>query len=682
MKQVHSTAIHAAIFWIALLALAAWRVQLQSDLPVFARSGASHDDMLLVQYADAWLSGKAWGPYLGPKAATALEKLPGFSLFLAAGNLLRLSFTCWLGLAWTAVCFIALVAVRPLLPCRPAALAVFAWLLFCPAMFDVTAQRLYCMGLVTPVALLLAASCLALVLRRDRPFGRRLPWFAATAAALGFYGVLRADAAWALALAGGTAALLAGSAIASARSGRLRGIRLAGELLALALPFLAYTLASDALRAYNRSRYGTFAKSDFTETGFADACLALMSIRPDREEPLVYVSRQSLERAFAASPSLKRLQPAMERFYRGTRPDKGNDIETGMLPNREFQREYYAWRLRWAAAAEGIYGTGSTAADLYFRSVAEELDAAFREERLPRRNALLLSPFTGPLDGRRFIRILGDSLRRGLPVVVFRRGLAAALPNIKDGPTVQTMRRIARQDIPFKWCDTEFVRIRGFLVPAATNQTVSISVVDGKGSVYRPNVLLRTLPGSATPTTPYVDFALTPEIVDLHSASASLRLDGEEVWTGPVEALPSVDLPGLRADAVATVQHVDHPPILPRANRSVRHANRILRVGRTTAFLIPIAALLHLWLGIRLHRRRNPRRSDPVLWLFATGLALAAWSVLFLVSANFFEVPGDYPSRYVMAAYPMLDLFVAVAILAAIRHFRNGDGRETRYSAS
>ena len=54
-----------AVFLLALAGLSAWRIWFQGTMPVFARPDSLHDDMLLVNYADSWLSGNAWGPYLG-----------------------------------------------------------------------------------------------------------------------------------------------------------------------------------------------------------------------------------------------------------------------------------------------------------------------------------------------------------------------------------------------------------------------------------------------------------------------------------------------------------------------------------------------------------------------------------------------------------------------------------------
>ena len=226
------------------------------------------------------------------------------------------------------------------------------------------------------------------------------------------------------------------------------------------------------------------------------------------------------------------------------------------------------------------------------------------------------------------------------------------------------MERLARQPVPYRWCDLEFVRVHGFFRPSAPDAVVAIRVTDATGAVFRPRIPSREHPDAGM--APYVDFALTPERMDLRTAMAAVWVGDEEVWRGPLEAIADAESPAFRAEALVEVHRLDRPPILPGAERSVRWANRILRVARVLSLLIPPVVLLHLLTGAAFLLRRAFRRPDSVLWLFTTGLLLAVSAVLFLVSANFFELPGAYPHRYAMAAYPILDLFAVVVVLHAL----------------
>jgi hypothetical protein len=662
----------ALAFFAAVFALAAFRLALQASLPVYARPSSGHDDLLLADYAANWAAGNAWGPYFGDYLATALEKLPGFSLFLGVGRKIGVPFSLWFGLAWVSSCFAALAAFRPILLNRIAATAAFAWILLCPPMLDMTAQRLYCLGLVGPVALLLASSALALVLRRDAPVRIWLPWLVLQSAAFAFYGILRADAQWTFLLVAGAAVLfLHRPPLRNGRGPFLRSVL--KDAVVAAVPFLAFVSASECLRCYNERHYGVHATNDFTETGFADACLALMRIRPEAESPKCYVSHDAFRKAFRASPALAELEPEIERglYTREPCPER--------MANGELMREYYAWNLRWAAS--GLYREGAGRADGFFRRCAEEIRTALDDGRLEKRDALVLSPFTGPIDFPRLRKILLHSLRNGFGTVLSRKGFQAKIPDVEDSETLRALEDVAGERIPYRGCDLESVRVRAFFLPADSSAKTRLLVSDGKGATLVPKTVFRDYPaGSGTDgrasARPYADFAVTSEMMDLPSARLSVSLNRRTVWEGPLASAREMSSAELEADVRVDEKRRDGPPRLPLARRSTAVANRLLSVSR---FLSPVpcaALLVHALLGIRLLFPGKRFRTDVRLWLFGTGLLLVAWAVLFVCSANFFEaMPDGFPFWYAVGAYAVLDVFAVLSFLCLLR---SASGRDER----
>lgn len=429
-------------FGLAAVMLCLFRLVLQLRLPVFGRPASIEDDMLMASYADAIRKGE----WLGAYSERALEKFPGHGVFLAFADWLGIPYMLALGIFWVLAAVVFLAAMRRWRAGRWVSLAAFSVVLFSPVMLQTHAQRLYLMASVPPTILLLVSSFMVQA-APGAPRFRWEKWLYAGLASLsaGYYAVLRQDAIWVLALLALLFLVFAFQGFWDfLRDGR-RVRSLALCLVRAALPLAAYAAASLSLSAANYARYGVWMKSDFTEGGFARACLSLMSIRPDEERPLVYVSESTIRKAFAESPALRRLEARYDE-RREKRP-------IGMMANREWEREFYAWQLRWSAASAGVYAKGAPYADGYFRQVADEIDAAVREGRLAKRDAVLLSPFTGPLTGTRFWRIVRHSLKCGLMHTVTYRGLrpvfaVAKINGGRDEAHLSVMEDIAHAAIP------------------------------------------------------------------------------------------------------------------------------------------------------------------------------------------------------------------------------------------
>lgn len=654
------------LFFFLLLALVFCRFVLQTRLPLFARPNSWADDTLLDGYAYELVHGNGLGPYVCRfhPYSTALEKHPGFSFFLAGTHLLRIPYLAGVGALWCFACLWTVAALRPVVRSRWWRLAMLTLLLFSPYSMDVTSQRAHVLAIVAPISLLLGGSFIGWIFRRNAPLRTRLPWIAGASFSLGFYGVLRADYIWTLAMAAGAAAILALAAVLEPR-GTLRRVSLCRVLPSLLVPFFAFAAATNALRTWNAAKYGVFATNDFTETGFSKACLALMSVKPEREEPMVYVAKDAFERAASQSPALSRIFPELKaRLYQ----PRGE-----ILPNGEVMREWYAWWLRWVAASPeyGIYTEGAVEADRYFLEMASEIETALSDGRLPKRKALILSPFTGPLTPKRFCKIILYALRVNGREAVARRQLSARRVVPEDGPTLNMIRQLTRQEPPSDKGFRKYIRVVGSLVSEKPGR-IAITVKDKRNHVHKVRVSPRGPAGASDPehvNDPYFDFAITDSMMDLDSAIASVRVGDSMVWSGPLTGLATVAEPSLHVFARTVVFEPDRDQGLPPADWSVPLANRLIAAFR---FVFPpvffAAILLHVFRFFRLFRgKRAFSRSGTVSWTFATVILLSAFSVCFLASANFFEAWPDTPQPfYILPAYSLLDLF-SIVVLATCR---------------
>jgi hypothetical protein len=158
-------------------------------------------------------------------------------------------------------------------------------------------------------------------------------------------------------------------------------------------PLALLTAITLAIMSANYLRWGTFAINDLLAPGFSEANRALMSIKPRRPEPYVPVSKEARERAYAVSPSFRELAPFLDGpdgaawagghgLYNLADWAGGHGLYN--LPRDEFAAAWFIYALRDAAAAAGHYQSARDSEDFY-RRIAEEIDAAAAEGRLPTR---------------------------------------------------------------------------------------------------------------------------------------------------------------------------------------------------------------------------------------------------------------------------------------------------------
>ena len=428
---------------VLIVALSAFRLLLQVRLPVFGRPMHSDDDMLMVAYA----SSIRRGVWLGRYRYCTLEKYPGQGILLAVSDWVGLPYMLTLGLLWLGASLVLLCALRRWNVNRWVALISFAVVVFSPVMLYTHSQRLYCVAAVAPIILALASSFLAIMAPRNRDSGPVWPYALVAAISSAFYSLLRHDAVWVLLMTLAFAVVAVVFAIVRFYLYDKKIRCLVATVACALLPVVSFMAASFLLASVNGAVYGVKVKSDFTEGGFAKACLALMSIRPEDEMPKVYVQKSVLDKACQHSKTLDKLKATLDGRRMRNR--------AGKLPDGEWEREYYAWYLRWSASDMGVYDNGAIYADKFFSAVADEIYDAINNGLMEKRDAILLSPFTGPMTASRFVSILAHSIKSGAVDTISFNGMrpvyAEANPLGKaGGDNLSLMEDISHSHIPSK----------------------------------------------------------------------------------------------------------------------------------------------------------------------------------------------------------------------------------------
>jgi hypothetical protein len=144
------------------------------------------------------------------------------------------------------------------------------------------------------------------------------------------------------------------------------------------------------IRSANYSAHGLFIEHEFSGVSFKTTYKRLMQIKPDTPKPWVTVEQDSLEKAYAVSPTLASIREALSDRV-GPRWAAATVGQT--KDPKEIAGSAFFFALREAAMEEGIHSDAQTAHNFYSK-IDEELKAAFKSGKLEKR--LVLTSYLDP----------------------------------------------------------------------------------------------------------------------------------------------------------------------------------------------------------------------------------------------------------------------------------------------
>ncbi len=365
MKDGISGAHGAWILIIGMVILAALKVWLVRHDRMVARP-LPVDDLAYLNSAAHWY-------WRAKYSATAFVRLPAYPLFVALNKLtglpLRLS-TEWVQLVAAAALCLAFFRAGMR---RGLCLVLYGAVIFHPATF---AQNSY----ATPDSFF-AAILLFAVASMVMQLATRRRWFAAlTGLAAGVLWITREESILLMACLGGFVLILLWFWRGSAREVALHAL-VSGVVIA------AVCMAVDTA---NYLTFGSFAKSDFASRDFHAATMALLRVKPEGPgRRYVSFPREARERAYAASPAFRELQPWLE----GPLGASWKQASKPYGIDNDFAHGLFLWAFRDSAVQAGEYRTAETAR-AFNRRIAVEINAAIARGELAGR--FVASDFTDP----------------------------------------------------------------------------------------------------------------------------------------------------------------------------------------------------------------------------------------------------------------------------------------------
>lgn len=369
--------------------LTIFRILLMARLPIWPLS-SSGDDMLLVRYADSLIKG-TW--ILENYNSSTLVKGISYSLFLAAGKFLGIPYFIGLALLYVGAAALFMLAIRPVVKKRPALYAGYLFLIYSPAGFDSDIiQRVYRMAIIPPAVVMVFALFLGLWYRKNWPVKKMLPWGVGAGAAISFFWYIREDSIWMLPFVSMAIALLVIHSFLYHRK------HIWKRIVLFFLPLCIFIVSSTAYSVMNYIHYGTFLINDRTQGAFAKLSGNLLKIDPEIDEniPTAWIYKKALDEFAEISPQFRVIK------------DKMYEVDSWLV-NGEFKGDMYQWAIRGAALDLGYY-SDSQAVDQLYTQLNSELEQAFKEGKLSKKDAVYFSSQSKGIEYEELPALLRDCI--------------------------------------------------------------------------------------------------------------------------------------------------------------------------------------------------------------------------------------------------------------------------------
>lgn len=367
-----------SLFWWMLFFIVAklWLVEAQDFLATYT----PHDDYLFIKLAKHILSG-AW---LGPYDQVTLIKGPVYPLFIAVAHHTGMPLLLVQHLLYSAICVLAVMALRPLLKNQWLFIGVFFFLLFNPFTYTYPGTgRAFRFGLSMPLVLAVFSCMAGLLIRTEYTLKNRAAWSLGLGCLFSLLWYTREEGIWML------PSLILFSSYFVIIGQELTAVNILKRLvflLPIPLIFIGSTLTFSYL---NQKHYGAPYIIELKSPEFQSALGGLMNINIVKGKRYIPVSRESQEAAYEVSPTFKQLQPYFEEGNKGAK-----------LP-----KSFYIWVLRDMVRKSGNADSLPEALEFYGK-VGAEIHLACENGTIP---CLKRKPSIKPVWHTEYIKLIPET---------------------------------------------------------------------------------------------------------------------------------------------------------------------------------------------------------------------------------------------------------------------------------
>lgn len=352
---------------MAMILLAVTRILLSVLIGIWFAASQTCDDRLMIAYADL-------SDHFNNFSHLALVKDLSFSVFLKVTSLLKLPYPVIMASVWVVAAFTVYEVVFELLGKRKLiAFLTYVYTLFMPQAFDVwSGTRLYRNGIIAPFVII----TLSLMIRMVKRAGlkkRALVNSIILGLVFSFTYYIKEDGLWLMACLIFSMVL----SLAYVIKTKVNAKKIVNLLIPLGI-FFAITIT---YKTVNYKYFGVFEINTRTDSEFGEFAENLYKIDSENRSMYIWTPYDTLEKAFAASPTLSEHPKLLESVMTSIWCD--NDLKANPLKG-----DHVMWALRDSLLITGMY---TSEADMkeFFKNVNDELDEAFKNGSLKKQEGVI-----------------------------------------------------------------------------------------------------------------------------------------------------------------------------------------------------------------------------------------------------------------------------------------------------
>lgn len=361
------------------------KIFLITNMPIDDKGYTMHDDYLMVNMAKNLIEGN----WLGSFDQFTFIKGITYPVFLAINYKLHIPFYIANTILYFIACLLFVIAIKGIIKRNWYRVFIFFIMFFSPISYAIgTFQRAYRDDIYYSLILILISAYIGIYLRTKEKFEAK-NWIIIASVSFTLAWFCREDTIWIIPFM-----VFFSIAICFRKT-----ITIRNKIICVTMPYVFCIFCGILIGGINYFVYGIFAINDMQYSSYSKAYSSMTQIKTENNYKKVTLPKETIEKLYKECPSFLELKP----YYNGV-GDIYDGIGGGWLlassewngkevPENELGASHSMWAFRAAVSYMGYYESAKKA-DEYYKRLNNEINIAFNEGRLERKEGIRVPLFT------------------------------------------------------------------------------------------------------------------------------------------------------------------------------------------------------------------------------------------------------------------------------------------------
>lgn len=639
-----------------------------SNIPIWVLANELYDDHMMVTMANNILSGS----WLGIYNSNTLVKGCFFPLLLVIMRIFGLSYIPTMNLIYSLSCIYFIYTIKDLFKNKKLLGILYLVLLLNPVSYAAwTAQRVYRNGVTISQVLIIIGSMFAIYSNiKEKGIKKALVYSIVGGLALGSFWNTREDGIWILPFVLVVTIVVVVLSIIKYKNELKLCLK---KIMVGILPMLILMCCMNLIRLINYKVYGVFVYNEINDGYFGKTIQSLYSIKTDENIQYVTVTKEKINIACEASPTLNSIKTqlinSIDAWDVCDRTPNDGQVEDG----------WFWWTFKAAVESSGHYRTASESNEFY-KKVYEELEQAKKENKFETQftmPAKLMSPWKSEYFTKE-ICTMGEMLSYmiNFETVSVINGEGKY---IGDSSVIRDYEALTN-NFAINPIKKEY-KAGGWYVPIS-DEEFTLQLVDENNQVLQniekesSNDVYNVLKGTNNDLSNAYKCRFNFEInLDEEKSVKDIYLVSKNKDGNVIEKIKidSNDKGGITDKSIYSFDYVNTPEADSYSKYSIIYVNilnKISSIYKATGLIIAIISIvMYIIITINMIAKREQKTIN--LWLLETGLLCSLLVLVAGVSYNHITACNSKFYMYLSGGYPLIIAFCWIAIIYVLDNNKN-----------